>query len=158
MNVRRIGGGLAIVALGVGVAACGSSSSKSTTTATGLTRAQLVSQANTICATAQTASSAIKAPASLADATVAAKYFDQVAPITDTETQALKALVPASEAQADYAAFVAAQDGANTLLQTIRQKADTRDASGLQDLKQVPATSQRVAAAASKLGAATCAQ
>jgi hypothetical protein len=41
---------------------------------------------------------------------------------------------------------------------TIRQKADATDASGLQDLDKEPALAKRVDAAATKVGATTCAE
>jgi hypothetical protein len=161
MNVNRLGGGLAIAAASVGLAACGSSSSTSSSTVAGgggLTRAALVARANSICATAQAASSAVAAPASYADAKVAAAYFDKIAPITDKETQDLVALQAAGEAQSDYAAFTGAQQASDALLQTIRQKADAKDPSGQQDLAKAPAVGQKVADAANALGAKTCAQ
>jgi hypothetical protein len=161
MNLRRLGRGLAITSLSVGLAACGSSSSSSSTAASGgatLAKAALIAKANSICSTAESASSAVPAPASYADPAVAAAYFDKIAPITDKETQDLLALQPASEVQAAYATFTAAQRASDTLLRTIRQKADAKDPSGQQDLAKAPAAGQRVADAATALGATVCAQ
>jgi hypothetical protein len=160
MNFKRFGGGLVVVGVSVGLAACGSSSSSSTsTTGSGtLAKAALIARANSICATAQTESGAVKAPKSYEDPTVAAAYFDKIAPITDKETEDLLALSPSTDVQAEYAAFTSAQQAADTLLQTIRQKADAKDASGLQDLQKVPISGQKVADTANALGAAVCAQ
>jgi hypothetical protein len=163
MKTTTMAGGLAALALTVAISACGSSSSSSSTStpatsASGLARTALAARANTICATATAASGAIKAPADLAsNATAAAAYFDKVYPITDAETKELQALTPDSAASADWQAFVSAQVTADQLLLTIKQKADTKDASGLNDLKQVAPAGAKVAAAATKIGATTCA-
>ncbi|HEX3875101.1 MAG TPA: hypothetical protein VHW26_13190 [Solirubrobacteraceae bacterium] len=161
MNLNRLGGCLIVATASVGLAACGSSSKSSaatTTTSTTLAKAALIARANAICTTAQSAASSITAPKSYQDPVVAAAYFDQVAPITDRETEDLLALAPASEVQAQYTAFTSARQAANTLLQTIRQKADAKDASGLEDLQKVPDAGQKVADAATALGASACAQ
>lgn len=160
MNQTRMAAGLALLALGAGLSACGSSSSTSSNTAgaSGLSRAALAARANTICATAQAASQKIQAPANLAsDATAAAAYFDKVYPITDAETKELQALTPGADAATDWAAFVGAQTGADQLLLTIKNKADAKDASGLNDLKKVAPAGANVAKTASKIGATTCA-
>jgi hypothetical protein len=141
------------LALGAGLSACGSSSSSS-----GLSRSKLIAQADAICSATQKAATAVKAPASFTDAQVAAAYFDQIGPITDKETSDLKALSPAGDVKTDWNAFIAKQVAANDLLQTIKQKADAKDPSGLQDLSKVQAAGTAVAGAATKLGAKTCAQ
>jgi len=153
MTWRSAAAGLTIVAMGVGVSACGSSSGGSDS---GLSRSDLASKANAICTKAQTDAKAVPAPSDLTDATVAAAYFDKIAPITQTETDALLALKPADEAKDDFAAFTRAQSDANDLLQTIRKKADAKDASGLEDLKKVQGAGDAVSSAAKKLGAKTC--
>ncbi len=162
MKTTRMAGGFAVLAFTFGLAACGSSSSsKSTSTgtsATGLSRTALAARANTICATATSASTTIKTPADLAsNATSAAAYYDKIYPITDAETKELQALTPDGAATADWQSFVAAQVAADQLLLTIKQKADAADPSGLNDLKQVQPTGAKVAAAAKKIGATTCA-
>jgi hypothetical protein len=153
MNTRNAAAGLAIMVAGVGLSACGSSSDSGDK---GLSRSALVAKANAICKKAQTSAEAIQAPASFADPTTAAAYFDQIAPLTETETNDLLALKADDDAQADFAAFTKAQSAANDLLQTIKGKADSKDASGLDDLKKVQPAGDRVAAAAKKLGATTC--
>jgi hypothetical protein len=155
MQWRSAAAGLTIVAMSVGMSACGSSSEDSGS-AKGLSRADIASKANAICTKAQTDAQSVEAPASFADPTVAAAYFDQIAPITQTETDALLALEPADEVKDDYTAFTKAQSDANDLLQTIKEKADSKDASGMDDLKKVEPAGNAVAAAAKKLGAKTC--
>ncbi|MDQ6805966.1 MAG: hypothetical protein M3065_13590 [Actinomycetota bacterium] len=142
-----------VVALGVGLSACGGSSSSSS----GLSRAQLIAKANAICVTAKKSAGAVAAPSSFQNPTVAAAYFDKIAPITDKETQSLGALQPADSVKTDWTAFVNAQKAADALLQTIKHKADTKDASGFADLQKVAPTSKTFVNAASKLGATGCA-
>jgi hypothetical protein len=157
MTWRNAVAGLAVAATSVGLAACGSSSDSSgSSSGSGLSRTAIASKANAICKKAQTDAQAIEAPASYDDPAVAAQYFDQVAPITDAETKALLALEPADDVKADFTALTDAQTEANTLLQTIKQKADTKDATGLDDLKKVQPAGDKVAAAAEKLGAKSC--
>ena len=162
MNFSSVAAGLAIVAMGVGVSACGSSSdsasggSGDSSASKGLSRTALTAKVDAICTKAVTDSQQITAPTSFADAAVAAKYFDQVAPITASETKAILALEPADDVKADFTAFTTAQSEANDLLQTIKSKADSQDASGMDDLKQVAPAGEKVAAAAKKLGATTC--
>lgn len=143
----------ALIALTLGLGACGDSGGSGST----LARTDLIAKANQICTTAQSKSAAIQAPKSLADPVQAAKYFDQVAPITAEETADLKALEPDGDAKSDWNAFVSAQAAANSLLQQITHKADAHDPTGLQDLRKAPAAGQKVAAAATKLGASNCA-
>jgi hypothetical protein len=146
----RLGARAAIGALVALLAGCGGSS--------GLSRAQLVSKANAICAVTQTAASAVPSPSNLTDETAAAAYFDKLAPLTDKETHDLSALEADGSAAADWNAFISAQTQANALLQTLKAKADAKDASGVQDLGKVTSVGDRVLATASKLGAATCAK
>lgn len=139
-----------LLATGALMGGCGGSS--------GLSRAQLVAKANSICAKTQAAASAVPSPSNLGDVSAAAAYFDKIAPITDKETHDLSALKPDGAAATDWNAFIDAQIKANTLLQTLKAKADAKDASGLQDLGNVTAVGNRVVATATKLGAATCAK
>ena len=48
------------------------------------------------------------------------------------------------------------QTAANDLLQSIRKKADDKDASGLQDLTKLVPAGKLVTAAAKKVGATSC--
>lgn len=153
ITFRKTMMGAALAATAVGMAACGSSSD---TSSDALSRSALVAKANAICTKAETDAKAVQAPTSYQDATVAARYFDQIAPITDAETKQLVALQPADDVKDDYAAFTKAQTDANTLLQSIRHKADTKDASGMDDLTKVAPAGDKVSAAATKLGAKTC--
>ncbi len=151
---RSISATLTTAALTAAVAACGGSSSGSSDS--GLPKPQLLAKVDAICKTAQTAAKAVPAPASFADATTAATYFDKIAPITAKETDDLVALKPADDVKAVYAKFTSAQKSANSLLQTIKDKADAKDRSGLQDLAKVAPAGQRVSAAAKQLGAKGC--
>lgn len=146
----KLGALATIGAVAVSLAGCGSSG--------GLSRSKLVTKANAICAATQKAANAIPVPGSLQDLAAAAAYFDKIAPLTDKETHDLSALKPDGSAAHDWNAFIAAQTSANTLLQTLKAKADARDASVLQDLAKVTTVGDQVLAAASKLGTVTCAK
>jgi hypothetical protein len=146
----KLGALATIGVLGATVAGCGSSA--------GLSRTSLDSKANEICRSTQKSASAVPSPTNLQDASAAAGYFDKIAPLTAKETSDLAALKPDGSVANDWNAFIAAQKSANDLLQRIKSKADTKDASGIQDLHQVPAAGTRVQAAATKVGATICAQ
>jgi hypothetical protein len=124
----------------------------------GLSRSEIDTRANSICGAAQRQAQAVPAPANLSTTTVAAAYFDKVAPITDAETTAIAALKPGSAVAADWNAFMVQQQGANELLQEIRAKADAKDRAALQELQLISGVAQKVAAAARKAGATTCAR
>jgi hypothetical protein len=142
---------IALAVLGIGIAGCGGGSSK-------LSRAKIVSKADAICAKAKKdAGNTAPSLQQLQDATVAAKYFDKIAPIVQKRTDDLAGLKPADDVKADYDAFISAQQASNALLQKIRQKADKKDPSGLQDLQTAGPTNQKLIDAANKLGAKTCA-
>ena len=139
-----------IAALGIGIAGCGGGSST-------LSRAKIDAKANAICKQSRKdAGSTAPSLQQLQDASVAARYFDRIAPIVQKRTDDLAALKPAGDVKADYTAFVAAQQKANALLQKVRHKADTRDPSGLQDLQSAGPTNQAVIDAANKVGASAC--
>jgi hypothetical protein len=162
MKTTPIASGLALLALTTGLAGCGSGSSTKSTTATtptaGLSRAELVAKANMICATARSQAAPYPAPANIAtDAAAAAAYFDKIFPITDAQTKALQALPPAADVAGDWRAFVDAQVAADQLLQMLKQRADAQDPKGIALLAKEQPAGQRIAAAASRLGANTCA-
>jgi hypothetical protein len=161
MKTTRIAGGLAVLALAAGVSACGSSSSSSSSAAagaSGLSRAELAAKANMICATAKGQSGTITAPVNIgADAAAAAAYFDKIFPITDAETKEIQALVPSPAAAADWQSFVSAQVAADQLLLRLKTNADAKNPKGLADLAKVQPAGQKVAAAATRVGATTCA-
>ena len=147
---------LAVLCSSLALGACGSSGSGDSGGGGTLSRQDLVSKANEICRTAQAKASSIQAPANIQDAKAAAAYFDKVAPITAKETSDLKALKAPDAVKKDWDAFVTAQVAANDLLEQIKQKADKADSSGLQDLKKIPAVSQKVVTTAQKIGATDC--
>ena len=140
---------LALAGAAAGLAACGGGGDK-------LSKSALVKEANQICAEAQKAANAVMPPASFTDSKAAAAYFDKIVPITDKETSDLADLKPADDVKADWNAFVDSQKAANDLLNTVRDKTGSGDESGLRDLQRIPAAAQKVAAAASKVGATGC--
>lgn len=153
LSMHLIRTGALVLVLGMGLGACGSDGESGAT----LKRAELVTKANAICAAAKAEAGAVKAPPSITDPEAASAYFDKIAPITDKETEDLKALEPDDAAKADWDAFVSKQDAANELLKTITAKAKARDQSGLKDLENAQGVSQAVVSAATKLGATVCA-
>jgi hypothetical protein len=163
MSYLKTGASVAIVSLGL--AACGSSSKSSSSTggssgsssSGGLSRADLIKQVDAICATAQAAIKKVPAPSNVADVNQAASYFDKAAAIADAETRQMAALKPDSSLGSDWTAFLSEQRAGTALLETIKQKADAADRSGLQDLRKLPAEAAKANAAATKLGAKTCA-
>lgn len=162
MTRTRIAGGVAVLALAACLTACGSSGSSGSgpgeNSAPGLSRAELATKADLICATATSKARPITEPATIAsDATAAAAYFDLVFPISDRETKDLQALTPAADVARDWRAFVTAQVAADQLLLTLKQKADAKDPSGLAFLGKVQPAGKKIAAAATKIGAMTCA-
>lgn len=154
MNARRrffalLGTGV----LSASLAACGGSSSSS-----GLSRSQIVSQANTICAAGVAQSASIKAPASFQNPTVVADYLNKIEPITASQTAKLEALKPVNSVKPQWDTYIAARKFGLGLLQTLQRKANAKDPSGLTDLQQVPAMQRRIIAAADALGATQCAK
>ena len=137
--------GLAAVA----VAGCGSSNT--------LSRSALVSKANPICANENAQSNAVPKPSGR-DVSAISTYFDKLIPIANQGTSQLQKLKPDSSVTSDWNSYMSARQNAISLLETINQKAHTRDPSGIQNLAQVQPASQRVRAAANKVGANQCAQ
>jgi hypothetical protein len=152
MKAVKLGSVLALAVLALGLTACGSSDSKDS----GLSKSDLISKANAICKRGTKEGTAIKPPASLNDAAVAAAYFDKVEAVTKKETADLKALKPASDVKADYNAFTTAQQTAEDLVEQITAKAHAKDASGQADIAKLGPLGKKVNAAAKKLGANDC--
>jgi hypothetical protein len=144
-----------IAALGAALAGCssGSSSGGDTSGAT-LTRAQIITQADSICAAEETAGEKIPTPDDIQDAKQAAAYFDQVDPLISSTTDKLAALKPDSEVAGDWDAFIALRKSFTAKMHEIRGKADAADRSGLQDLQKL--STDDLAAAADRVGAKTC--
>jgi hypothetical protein len=143
---------LGAAVLSASLAACGGGSSS------GLSRSQIVSRANSLCAAGVAASSKIPPPTSFQNPVVVAAYFNKIEPITASETTKLEALKPASSVKSQWDAYLAARKSGLQLLQTLQHKANAKDPSGLADLRQVPAMQQRIISAARALGANECAK
>ena len=99
----------------------------------------------------------MKAPTSFDDANDAAKYFEEIVPLHQKQTDSLAALKPDADAKADWDAFMATQNANQELLDTILAKAKAKDATGQQDLQKFTTQSQAFAAAAKKIGSSGCA-
>lgn len=149
--MRLISPALAIAALTLVLAACGGDE--------GLSKKDLAAKANAICKKSQDEVEKVKRPteAELQDADKASAFFDKIAPIADQQVKDLKDLSPADSVKADWNDFIAKEDAANDLLQTIKKKAAAKDASGLQDLQKFGGVNDAVEPAAKKVGATSCA-
>src|SRR5689334_15813694 len=91
-----------VAALGTALAGCGGGSSGGGA----LSRDQIITQANAICAAEESAGEKIEPPSSIQDAEAAAAYFDQVDPLISSTTNKLAALKPDDEVAADWNAFI----------------------------------------------------
>jgi hypothetical protein len=147
---------LVVVALGAAAAGCGGSSSGGGSSA--LTKTQIDAKADAICTSESTAGEAVPTPSNIQDAKQAATYFDQVDPIIANATAKLSALKPDSAVATDWNAFIAVRKQETALIHTIRMKADAKDPSGLTELQNSTALSQKVDTAATTVGATSCAE
>ncbi len=141
----------ALAATVLALAACGGEDSS------GLNRDDLTAQANDICKKIETQGKKIAEPTDITDASQAAAYFDEAAPLIQQQVDELSALEPDDEVKADYDAFMVQQNAANELVQTIRKKADAADPSGMEDLAKMDPLGAKVESSAKKLGATDCA-
>jgi hypothetical protein len=134
---------------------CGGGSSGGDTGGnTALSRAEIITKANAICAAEESAGEKIPPPSNIQDAKQAAAYFDQVDPLISSTTEQLAALKPDDEVAADWNAFIDRRKEFTTTIHTIRTKADAADRSGLEDLNNL--STSDLEAAADKVGAKTC--
>ncbi len=140
---------LAAGVVAIAVAGCGSSST--------LSRSALINKANAICASENAQSNSVPKP-TVRDVSAIATYFDKLIPIANNGTSQLQKLKPDSSVSSDWNAYISARKDAISLLQTVDQKAHSRDPSGARDLAQVQPASVRVRQAATKVGATQCAQ
>lgn len=146
---------LALIAC-LGLAACGESDDTSSADS-GLAKSELAAKADAICKTGEADAAAVESPKDFSDATAAAAYFEQIVPLHQKQTDALAALKPDDDAKADWDAFMKTQNENQQLLDTILAKAKAKDPSGQEDLKKFTTSSQKFAAAATKVGSAQCA-
>jgi hypothetical protein len=138
---------LVSAAAAIAVAGCGSSGT--------LSRSALVKKADPICANENAQSNAVQKPSGR-DANAIAAYFDKLIPIANMGTSQLEKLKPDSSVASDWNSYLTARKDAINLLQTIDQKAHSRDPSGRQDLVRVQPAATKVRQTASKLGATQC--
>lgn len=144
---------LAAAVVAIAVAGCGGSGGN------GLSRADLARRADSICNTYNPQVTAVRQPKDLAtNAASAARFFDAVAPIYDTELIKIKALKPADSAKTAWNDLVSKFEPLVKLVDQIRAKADAKDPSGIALLAQVGPLSGSANAAAKSFGAADCAK
>jgi hypothetical protein len=148
---------LVLVAFGAVAAGCGASSSGGGSSSA-LSKSQIDTQANAICAAESAAGEAVPTPSNVQDASQTAAYFDKVDPIIGHATTELAALKPDSSVATDWNAYIALRKQEAALIHTIRLKADAKDPSGLTQLQNSTALGEKVDTAATAVGAATCAE
>jgi hypothetical protein len=169
LNTTTIAGGLAAVALCLGVCGCGTSKTPTSTgaatpgtanvggsspTGPSLARVALAAKAGAICSAATAEGRTLKAPANLtSNARAAAAYFDKAVPPLDTETKALQALSPAAAVSAEWEAFLGAQVALDGLADGYREKAAAGQQTSIADVQQLATVGRTIASAAARLGA-----
>jgi Putative metallopeptidase len=155
MSSRGIGStAVAVAAAAIVLAGCGGSGGSSD-----LSKTELASKANAICASSTAAVNRLKAPADFStNAVAAAAYLDKVLRLEQSGVDQLKALQPASDVKADYQAYVADLSHQLGLLRGADRKAHAKDPSGLQDLTALQTYQQKTShPAALRVGLTKCA-
>jgi hypothetical protein len=155
MRTSRLPVALAAVVAALGATLAGCSGGGGSASSGGpLTRAQLITEANAICAAEVSAGERIPHPDDIQDPTQAAEWLDQVDPLISSTTNKLAALQPDGSAASDWSTFIRLRKAFTNKMHEIRAKADAKDRSGLKDLLRLSTTA--LAAAAEKVGAKTC--
>jgi uncharacterized lipoprotein len=153
MRIVRLVGVVAMVVAALGLTACGSSSDDK-----GPSKADFVAKANGICTTAKKQIADIKVPNDLqTNPQAAAAYFTKVSAAFDSGVADLKKVEAPDALKSDYDAYVAKQGEYATKVAAIRDKAKAKDASGLDDLKNLDGINKETDAAATKAGLKACA-
>jgi ABC-type sugar transport system substrate-binding protein len=142
-----------VVGAVLAVAACGKSSDDDDK----LSRTALPPKANPICAKAATALTAVRQPIGFTNPAQAGTYFRAVQRIRKKAARDLGKLEPDDDVKADYDAYLEAQSEELELVDRIVKKAEARDRSGLQDIKQLRPLARKRSAAARKTGLISCA-
>jgi Putative metallopeptidase len=153
--MRSRGMGSAAVAMAtIVLAGCGGSGGSSD-----LSKSELASRANAICASSTAAVNKIPAPADFSsNAVAAAAYLDKVVRLEQSGVNQLKGLKPASDVKAGYEAYLADLSHQLGLLRSADHKAHAKDSSGLQDLSAMQAYQQKTShPAALRVGLTKCA-
>ncbi len=138
----------AILIACVAITGCGGSST--------LSKQELVNKANAICKSTRDAAVKIQPPTS-SDAKSQAAYWDKAAPLLDKAVTQLSALNPDSSAKANWTVFVNTLKQVNDLYKKATAKFDAGDASGQKYIDQTRGLALQANAAATKVGASTCA-
>ena len=141
-----------VLALTAVVAAgCGSSSSS------GLSKQQLASKTDAICAKYKTKIAAVPQPSDLTtNAKSAARYFDQIAPLYDQAVAEFNKLKPAPNVQAQWSQVLSRFGAVGSLVDQLKTKADNADQTGLALLNEVTPLTNSANAAAASIGANGC--
>ena len=123
-----------------------------------LSKKELASEANKICAKYSKEGDKLKAPQNIGDPEQASKFFADAHDIAKRQQDDLEALTPADDVKQDYEAMTAATGKATTLLADLQTAAEDKDAKkGAELLQELEPESKKVDEAANAIGATTCA-
>ncbi|MGH2839753.1 MAG: hypothetical protein ACRDKY_02880 [Solirubrobacteraceae bacterium] len=140
------------VAVSLGFAACGGDGDDK------LSRSELAKKADAICAESKAASLKHKLPRDFArDPVVAAAYLNKIVPITRKQTDEFAKLKPEDDIKDEWNQLVERQKQANETLKTVRDKAEAKDPSGVEDLAKAERVSAKFVQEAKAVGATGCA-
>jgi hypothetical protein len=150
--MRLAASGTAIAVLLVASGCGGGGASK-------LSQADLAKKAGPICLKASRDIVAVPQPANLVqDANAAATYFEKIVPIADQTMKSLRALKPSDRLKSAWNAYLAKQQQEVDAFHKILDKAKAKDASGVQDLRNLGTLDNQVNAAAHAAGVPACGQ
>lgn len=140
------------VAVSLGLAACGGDDDDK------LSKSELAKQADAICAKSKAESLKHKLPENFSrDPVVAAAYLNKIAPITQKQTDEFAKLEPEDDIKDEWNQVVERQKQANETLKTVRDKAEAKDPSGVDDLAKAERVSAKFVQEAKVVGANGCA-
>lgn len=156
---RRTALAVLVTALPFGLAACGGGSKDAADAvpAGPLTRAQLATKADAICAAARTEAQGIPAPKSAKNTNTAAAYFAKLAPISHGEAESFGKLEADADAKFDWAMVVSGQQQIAGAFDAIVTKTQGGKRIGATDYAAALKASQPFLEATAKIGANGCA-
>jgi hypothetical protein len=124
----------------------------------GLSKEELVTKANAICANTAAELDKLKQPSNLADPNAANAYFGKLVPIAEKQLTDLRALKPPDEIKAAYDAFIAADEKFVGELKELVAAAKAKDAAkGVRVLGQLQMSGRDLGAKAKTAGLTKCA-
>jgi hypothetical protein len=124
-----------------------------------LSREDLLSKANAICASAEGQAAAVPEPSSTRDPAATSRYVSALIPIAQREFRELRALEPPADLRVRYGAYLAAGDRGVSLLKQLRAAAQARRAERARTLlMRLETLTNHADDQAKKLGLGDCAE